>query len=101
MEDDELEVKIEPFIMGNRLTPDGTHDYWLYPWNEPRKPTPSWTEFDQFIRELFTNLMEQVPQKTNNAPNTQKKYYRPDNIGGYTNFTVGQHVERTENGGSI
>lgn len=101
MEDDELEVKIRPFVMGNRLTPDGSRDYWLYPWNEPRKPSPSWTEFDQFVREMFANSMDQVPQKLNNTPNTQKRNYRPDNIGGYTFFSKNGHVKRTENGGDI
>lgn len=96
MEDKEFEVEYYPYMIGMKLPVNGKQDYWLYDWQN-NKSTPEWTEFDQFIAEMKDYLMKNVPKK---AESVNLKP-RQDNIGGFTNFAVGQHVERTKDGGNV
>ena len=47
---------------------------------------------------MITILSNQSPKMENVPVNNSN---RVDNIGGYTNFAVGHHIERTEHGGNI
>ena len=44
-------------------------------------------------------LINNLPKKTQTVK--QSNPIRQDNIGGFTNFVINQHVERTKNGGNI
>ena len=99
MEDEEFEVEYKPYNLIMKIPLNGKQDYWLFNWQDQYKPSPSFTEFDKFISEMRDYLMNNVPKKEQQIK--KPNYNRQDNIGGFTNFAVGQHVERTKDGGNI
>ena len=96
---EETEVTYEPYRFLTKLSPEGKPDYSVNNLGTRIINSPAWTEFDQFVSEMKKYLIENVPKKTNK--DKAKNNSRPDNIGGFTFFVPGQHVERTENGGNI
>lgn len=95
--EEENEVVYNPYQLINMVESDGRLGYWLTDWNQKQAPSPSWTEFDQFISEMRDYLQNNLPKKQTKTNN----FNRPDNIGGYTFPSPFYHVERTENGGKI
>lgn len=97
MEDEVKEIKLW-FPVENRYNSSGNIDYKFPQLTERITNSPSWTEFDEFVKGMITTLNNQKP-KMENVPLNNRN--RVDNIGGYTNFAIGHHVERTEHGGNI
>lgn len=97
MEDEVKEIKLW-FPVANRYNSSGNIDYRFPQLTERITNSPSWTEFDEFVKNMIKTL---IPQNQNleNIPTDEER--RPDNIGGYTLFTPTSHVKRTKNGGSI
>lgn len=97
---DEEPIKLQQwFPVANKYDSNGNIDY-RFPWITERiKNSPSWTEFDVFVRDMVNTLRAQR-QSLENVP-TKSYRKRPDNIGGYTLFTPTSHVERTKDGGNI
>lgn len=96
---EETEVTYEPYRFLTKLSPDGKPDYSISDWNRRIENSPEWTEFDQFLLEMKKYLMDNFPKKAEEEkPNEQLRF---DNIGGFTFFTKGHHVKRTNDGGNI
>ena len=94
-------VEIRPWVpLITAYRTDGKIDYKFPSMSKRAINSPSWTEFDEFLKETVTTLMKQN-SKIENVPVNKNKTKRVDNIGGFTNFAVGHHVQRTENGGNI
>ena len=87
-----------PLITAYRI--DGKTDYKFPSMSKQAVNSPRWTEFNEFIKEMAETLTKQN-SKIENVPVNKNKTKRIDNIGGFTNFAIGHHVQRTENGGNI
>lgn len=99
MEDEEFEVEYKPYTLTTRVPINGKQDYRLSTWQDEYKPYPQVTEFDKFIQDMREYLINNLPKKTQTVK--QSNPIRQDNIGGFTNFAINQHVERIKNGGNI
>lgn len=106
MEDDKEVVELRRWLpLSHLYTLDNKPNYKLSSLTQSPMNSPSLTEFDEFIREMAMILTEQnerlKKEKMENVPVSRTLRKHVDNIGGFTNFAVGHHVKRAENGGNI
>ena len=96
MEDDK--ILSNKYLLFSRILESGRPSYWLETPQSVVSFEPKWKYSDEFLTNLLKQYNNTSNQKTTSKPEPEKKPKRVDNIGGFTNFTTGKHIERIKNG---